>query len=384
MKSFRLHSDHEVLVYRHTATQWHAISDVCAHKEASLHKGDIEDLPSCHLSSRDDKSKPPGLCVKCPKHRKKFGGGLYFSLEDGASFIPGPSEKYTESFRVPVFDVQVRGDDVYVSRDPKNTSANFAPAHDEFEAVLDSITPINHDSSVFVFRFDPATAKHPFPTVEDWPVAWHVHLRVAAIAVSREYTPTSTAVDFEKGRIVFVIKVYHQGKMTLHLSQLSKGAKVLLSQPKPTVSTSLLSRVPGTLRPLLLVGGGTGIVPLLQIAREVNGRSRIVILDSNHTEADILLRSELDEVVKSSSGRTQVVHTLTRHAEHDWTGHHGRISEKLILTAIEFLQQQAGDEEGVGSEILALVAGPRGFFETVSKLLVESGISRAHVVELES
>ena len=42
-----------------------ALENECAHKAASLHKGDIEDIPGV------------GLCVRCPKHRKKFAGGLY-------------------------------------------------------------------------------------------------------------------------------------------------------------------------------------------------------------------------------------------------------------------------------------------------------------------
>lgn len=56
---------------------FYAIDNVCAHKKASLCLGDIEDLAS-HSAE--------GLCVRCPKHRGKFCGGLYFDLHTGLKF----------------------------------------------------------------------------------------------------------------------------------------------------------------------------------------------------------------------------------------------------------------------------------------------------------
>ena len=45
----------------------HAIANRCPHKQAKLSMGDIEDLGA-------------GPAVRCPKHRGKFAGGLYFNL----------------------------------------------------------------------------------------------------------------------------------------------------------------------------------------------------------------------------------------------------------------------------------------------------------------
>ena len=71
-----------------------AIGDVCPHKRALLSDGDIEDL-----------GQGPGLCVRCPKHRRKFnGGGLYFSLADGCSHVHGDASscrKYKPEWVVP-------------------------------------------------------------------------------------------------------------------------------------------------------------------------------------------------------------------------------------------------------------------------------------------
>ena len=45
--------------------QIHAIDNLCPHKQGDMSTGDIEDAGGAH-----------GLCVKCPRHRKKMNGGL--------------------------------------------------------------------------------------------------------------------------------------------------------------------------------------------------------------------------------------------------------------------------------------------------------------------
>lgn len=87
-----------------------AIGDVCPHKDASLSEGDIEDSDSAR-----------GACVKCPRHRKKFAGGLNFSAETGRAWVTSPSAcwtKFDSEWAVPVFEVVVSEGQVHVSRAP--------------------------------------------------------------------------------------------------------------------------------------------------------------------------------------------------------------------------------------------------------------------------
>ena len=42
-----------------------AIDNLCPHKKGDMSTGDIEEAGDSH-----------GLCVKCPRHRKKMNGGL--------------------------------------------------------------------------------------------------------------------------------------------------------------------------------------------------------------------------------------------------------------------------------------------------------------------
>ena len=65
----------EVAVWR-VRGQLYAIANRCAHKRARLSLGDIEDLGECGAGAHPDGSVVGGLAVRCPKHRRKFGGAL--------------------------------------------------------------------------------------------------------------------------------------------------------------------------------------------------------------------------------------------------------------------------------------------------------------------
>ena len=80
--------EHEVAVWRVGDTIF-AVGNVCAHQHFSMmHEGTLE-----------------GLTIRCPMH------GWQYSLETG--------ESVSGSGRIPVFDVKIEGESVFVSRDPR-------------------------------------------------------------------------------------------------------------------------------------------------------------------------------------------------------------------------------------------------------------------------
>eukprot|EP00854_Cymbomonas_tetramitiformis_P014790 gene14790-biopygen15242 len=87
-----------VAVFRHSDGKLYALSDRCAHGSGQLSLGDMEDLGRCAMGTHKNGSKVGGPCVRCPRHRSKMAGGLYFSLEDGRSFVLGPTMHYDELF----------------------------------------------------------------------------------------------------------------------------------------------------------------------------------------------------------------------------------------------------------------------------------------------
>ena len=84
--------------------------------------------------------------------------------------------------------------------------------------------------------------------------------------------------------------------------------------------------------PLLLVAGGSGIVPLMAMIRHrasVGSTVPTRLLYSSRSYADVIYRDELDRLVKSAT-LLEVVHTLTREQPAGWTGYHRRIDTDLL------------------------------------------------------
>ena len=79
--------------------------------------------------------------------------------------------------------------------------------------------------------------------------------------------------------------------------------------------------------PLFLVGGGSGIVPLMAMIRASDGTVPIRLLYSSRTFDDIIYREELDSRV---GGGLDVFHTLTREQPPGWTGYTRRIDAEML------------------------------------------------------
>ena len=118
--------------------------------------------------------------------------------------------------------------------------------------------------------------------------------------------------------------------------------------------------------PLLLIGGGSGIVPLRAMLRHWAAgtrRTQARMLYSARSLEDVIYREELVD----HPGDVRI--TLTRRWPGDWTGHRGRV-DRTLLERIAFPPSE---------EPLIYVCGPTGFVETVSHTLVDLGHSPAQI-----
>jgi ferredoxin-NADP reductase len=79
--------------------------------------------------------------------------------------------------------------------------------------------------------------------------------------------------------------------------------------------------------PVLLIGGGSGVVPLMSMIRSSSGSTRMRLLYSSRTIEDVIFREELEE--RSDNG-VDVVYTLTRAQPPGWTGYSRRIDVDLL------------------------------------------------------
>jgi len=120
--------------------------------------------------------------------------------------------------------------------------------------------------------------------------------------------------------------------------------------------------------PLLLVAGGSGVVPLRAMLRHrqrSGSDAPVRLLYSSRTLGDVIYRRELDQAADG----VEVVHTLTREQPPGWTGPARRVDAELLG---EFAWPT---EDGA----LAFVCGPTSFVETVAAGLVELGYPPARV-----
>jgi ferredoxin-NADP reductase len=120
--------------------------------------------------------------------------------------------------------------------------------------------------------------------------------------------------------------------------------------------------------PLLLVAGGSGIVPLRAILRHRQRSASDVpvhLLYSSRTLADVIYHGELDQF----GNGVQVSYTLTRDQPPGWAGYSGRV-DAAMLTEVAW---------PAGGDPLAFVCGPTNFVEAVAGNLVALRYSPARV-----
>ena len=118
--------------------------------------------------------------------------------------------------------------------------------------------------------------------------------------------------------------------------------------------------------PLLLVAGGSGIVPLMAMARHrarAGSTTPARLLFSSRGPEEIIYRDELESLAAAGDG-FGVTHTLTRHQPAGWTGYARRIDEAMLTEVLEPL----------GSAARAYACGPTALVEVVANGLVRLGL----------
>jgi len=123
--------------------------------------------------------------------------------------------------------------------------------------------------------------------------------------------------------------------------------------------------------PLLLVAGGSGVVPLMAMLRHRARAGSSVptrLLYSSRGADEIIYRTELENLASDGSG-LEVLHTLTRSQPPGWTGYARRIDERMLAEAAEPL--------GIGSRVF--ICGPTALVENAANGLVRLGLPAGHI-----
>ena len=122
----------------------------------------------------------------------------------------------------------------------------------------------------------------------------------------------------------------------------------------------------GSEEPLLLIAGGSGIVPLMSMLRHrtaAGDKTPARLLYSSRTFEDIIYYAELEKLQKEEHG-PKVFHTLTRTQPDGWKGFARRIDQKMLGDVIKPLDQP----------FQVFICGPTLLVESAADELVRLGI----------
>jgi ferredoxin-NADP reductase len=119
--------------------------------------------------------------------------------------------------------------------------------------------------------------------------------------------------------------------------------------------------------PLLLIAGGSGVVPLMSMLRHraaAGANNPTALLYSSRNFEDVIYYNELEQLSKANRS-PQIFHTLTRSQPAGWKGYARRIDEAM-------LREVAGP---LGGTVQVFICGPTLMVESAANSLVKIGIN---------
>jgi ferredoxin-NADP reductase len=199
------------------------------------------------------------------------------------------------------------------------------------------------------------------PTWEGHMAGQHVDIRLTAEDGYQAQRSYSIASAPEDDHLMLTVERLQDGEVSPYLTDdLAPGDQLEMRGPigRYFVWES------GTGRPLLMIGGGSGVVPFRAMlrhrsAQQVDAPARL--LYSSRTIEDVIYRDELTEFEDSRGVEVRLA--LTRSQPEGWDGFARRV-DAAILSEVAWAPP---DRPHI------YVCGPTGFVETVANCLVDLG-----------
>ena len=199
----------------------------------------------------------------------------------------------------------------------------------------------------------------------------------------RSYSISSIPGD---PHLAFTVKEVKGGKISPILCRKVKTGDTLEIMPPDGRFTAEIGQE--ARRTLYLIGAGSGITPLMSIARytlEKEPKSSVVLLYGSRTEEDIIFRETLDRMASQHQQQFYVYHTLSKpdggmglvkslfgRKKPEWQGLKGRISSAHLADLLK--SHPTGKNHD-----LFFICGPGDLIVMVEKTLQESGISEDQI-----
>jgi ferredoxin-NADP reductase len=203
--------------------------------------------------------------------------------------------------------------------------------------------------------------------VPDWEghrAGQHVDVRLTAEDGYQAQRSYSIASASEQGSLELTVERIDDGEVSPYLTDEARPGDVFEVRG-PIGGYFVWDPDPGG--DVLLVGGGSGVVPLMAMARQRAADGDNVpttLLYSARSWDDVIYR---DELARLDGDGLQVAYTLTRERPDGWTGYSRRVDRELLA------------EVAPDGLALAFVCGPTPFVENVAQVLVDLGHEPARV-----
>jgi ferredoxin-NADP reductase len=222
-------------------------------------------------------------------------------------------------------------------------------------------------ATVAAVRAESATARTVVLAVPGWAghlAGQHVDLRLTAedgYTATRSYSIASVPAG---DHVEVTVERLDDGEVSPYLvDEVRPGDQVEVRGP---IGGWFVWR-PEQTEPVLLVGGGSGVVPLMAIARQhaaASSTAPLRLVHSVRTPGALLYADELTMLAKAPA--VEVTHVFTRSAP---DGRDGPVAPvgRLDGARLHDLAFPPGDRP------TSYVCGPTGFVETVADLLVAAG-----------
>ncbi len=179
--------------------------------------------------------------------------------------------------------------------------------------------------------------------------------------LKRAYSIASSPL--QKDKLELTVKKTPNGKASVMLTEQTKVGDVFdIKGPfgkffwTPQMSSKLV-----------LIGAGSGIVPLMSILRYIRDSKltevKATLFFSNTHYEEIIYRRELQEMNELSN--IKVVFTLTRSWPDSWEGYTGRITQEILIKEVESIKEN-----------LYYLCGPPAFVDDMNKILLDLGVEK--------
>jgi ferredoxin-NADP reductase len=220
-------------------------------------------------------------------------------------------------------------------------------------------------AEVLELRTETSQTKTIVFDVAGWPghrAGQHVDIRLTAedgYQAERSYSIASAA---DHSRVELTVERLEDGEVSPYLTEeLRPGDEIELRGPVG----GYFVWDPNAKGPVLLVAGGSGVVPLMAMARQRALDASAIptkMLYSARTWDDVIYRDELADLAARGDG-LEVVYTLTRVQPPGWTGYGRRVDREMLAEVSPSTADLA----------VAYVCGPTPFVEAVATGMVELG-----------